>query len=126
MVDFGDFFIETRQNRRIGSAESNATRASQKAESLDKRVEYLEERLDRLSLISLALWTLLKDRGLTEQQLMERVQELDMRDGELDGRVKSGLINCPQCGRPLSQRHRTCLYCEFKLVADEAFDGVVR
>ena len=125
-MDIGDFFIESRQNRRIGSAESSAARASQKAESLDKRVEYLEERLDRLSLISLALWTLLKDRGLTEQQLMERMQELDLRDGVLDGRVQGGLINCPQCGRPLSQRHRKCLYCDYKLVADDAFDGVVR
>ena len=120
-------FFGLHQNMRIASAEAQATIGARKAESAERRIEFLEDRVDRLALLNLALWTLLQEReGLTEDELQQRVQELDLRDGKLDGRVQSGVIECPQCNRPLSQRHRKCMYCEYELNGGAAFDSVVR
>jgi hypothetical protein len=112
---------------RAGLAEVKADRTAIHAEHVGRRLAELESRVDRLSLVNLALWTLLQERvGLTEDELMAKVQELDLRDGKLDGRMQSAITECPECSRPLSQRHRKCLYCDYKLEADDAFDGIVR
>ena len=69
--------------------------------------------VERLLMITEALWTMLKDEhGYTDDQLIQKVQEVDMRDGRLDGKVsKQGPSKCPQCGRAMSVRRPTCMYC---------------
>lgn len=115
------------QNYRIASAEADAALGTRKAESVERRLEHLEERVNRLSMLNLALWSLLEEKaGLTEEELLNRVQEIDLRDGKLDGKVQSGIIECPQCHRPLSQRHRKCMYCEYEFSGGHAFEDVVR
>ena len=114
-------------NARAGLAEVKADRSAMQTDHLGRRLVELESRVDRLSLVNLALWTLLQERtDLTEEALLNKVQELDLQDGKLDGRMQSTVIDCPQCHRPLSQRHRKCLYCDYKLEVDDAFDGIVR
>ena len=121
-----DLLYDIHQSRQIAEAKSQAAQGARQAERAEATVEELEERVDRLSLLSYALWSLLQERlGLSEAELQARVQELDLRDGKLDGRVASGIIDCPHCHRPLSQRHRRCLYCGFEKQG-EAFDSVVR
>ena len=110
-----------------GIAESRASRAAMDAEHLGRRLVDLENRVNRLALTSMALWTLLRERtGLSEEELMELVQEFDLRDGKLDGKMSVGITDCPSCQRPVSQKHRRCLYCDYPLEAVNAFDGVVR
>lgn len=115
------------QNSRIADAQAAAGQSQSKAERAEQRIEALEERVDKLSLLSYALWSLLEEKvGVTEAELMARVQELDLKDGKLDGRVASGIINCPHCDRPLSQRHRKCMYCGYELQGGDGFESVVR
>ena len=72
--------------------------------------------LDRLALVTEALWTLLRERaGLTDQQLVERIQEVDLSDGQLDGKVRRPPVDCPACSRKVSRRNRRCLYCGAEL-----------
>lgn len=70
--------------------------------------------LERLYMVTEALWGMLKETGkFTNDDLIERVAEIDLRDGKLDGQntIKAGPTVCPQCERVM-QRHRpTCLYC---------------
>ncbi len=76
------------------------------------RTRQLEARLDALTLMSMAMWSLLEEKlGVTEAELAKRVEEIDLRDGKLDGRVSPTLAECPSCGRRMSARHRHCLYC---------------
>lgn len=118
---------DIRQNARIADAEAVAGRSNSKTESVAQNVEDLEERIDKLTLLNYALWSLLEEKiGLTEAELLDRVQELDLKDGKLDGRVSSGVINCPHCNRPLSQRHRKCMYCGYELHGGGGFESVVR
>ena len=87
----------------------------------------LEARVDKLTLICMALWTLLKDAtNLTDEQLAQRVKEIDLSDGRLDGKISHTVHNCPKCNRVLSQKHKRCLYCGYELPQKESgpFDEV--
>jgi len=74
--------------------------------------EHLEARLERAAMTIEAMWSLLRDRlGVTDAELVERIVELDLSDGVLDGRVRRGALECPACGRKIPRRHPRCLYC---------------
>jgi len=76
-------------------------------------VEEVQHEIERLLMITEALWTIMKEEhGYSDDELIERIALIDMRDGKLDGRVKkSGVLHCPNCGRTISKRHPKCLYC---------------
>lgn len=122
-----DLLRDIHQNGRIADVKATAEYTAYQAERAAGKIEDVEERLDKLALLNYALWSLLKERlGVSEAELLERVQELDLRDGKLDGRINGVVINCDDCQRPLSRRHRKCLYCGFELKVDDAFGDVVR
>ena len=76
----------------------------------------LDEQLGRLTLACTAMWTLLRQRlGVTDQELLEAIQEVDLRDGVLDGQYKPPALACPRCGRRNNHRRGTCMYCEARL-----------
>lgn len=88
-----------------GHAGADARRALQVNEELERRVE-------RLSLMTEALWTLLRERlGLTDEELLSMAEEIDLSDGKLDGRVNRTSSACTSCGRMVSARHVKCIYC---------------
>lgn len=88
------------------SARAEARRA--RSESL-----YLENQVERLLMITEALWEMLKEQhGYTDEELTTRVQNIDLRDGVLDGKVAKGKVDtCHSCKRKLSYRHTMCIYC---------------
>lgn len=69
--------------------------------------------IERLMLITEALWNILKEQhGYADDELVRRVLEVDMRDGRIDGRVASRPPeDCPHCSRPVPSDRRYCLYC---------------
>jgi hypothetical protein len=79
----------------------------------------LENRLNKIELIAEALWNLLKDKtDLTDNDLMDMVTEVDLQDGQLDGKAtKIPFVECSQCHRKSNKSHYKCLYCgqEFKV-----------
>ena len=78
-------------------------------------IDQLEHRLEQQALVSRALWELLKKHsGLEERDLVAKVAEIDLRDGSLDHRLKSPLLDCPNCGNKVNARRRVCAYCGFK------------
>jgi len=94
------------------------------AETLRDRNVTLERRVERLNLVCQALWTLCRDRlKFTEDDLARRVQDLDLADGRLDGRVAPG-IECASCKRVFSRRRRLCLYCGTTRKDVSPFDAV--
>ena len=93
--------------------------------SPQEKIQWLEDRLDRLPLISMAMWELVRERAeLSEEDLMTKVQEIDLRDGQADGKVTPQVKHCPQCDRVMSPRHQRCLYCGGSIESDTAFDKV--
>ncbi len=112
------------------SAESKRMMAQARAAGSSKRterdVQFLEDRFERLSLVCMAMWSLLQDKtGATEEDLLERVHTIDMMDGRVDGKAtKVGVVQCHKCDRPMSERHLRCIYCGADKRASSAFDRV--
>ena len=122
-----DPFIFGHDEAGIGSlgAEASAARAASAAGSAKREVTHLEDRLERLSLVCMAMWSLIQDKTkLTEQDLMERVKVIDLMDGMEDGKASRTVQKCRACDRVMSSRHRKCLYCGAKKLAQSAFDSI--
>ena len=88
-----------------------------------KTIETLSFEIERLLMITEALWTMLAEQhGFTEEELIRRIHEIDLRDERLDGRVApSPPSPCPHCGRPLEKRRPYCIYCG-QLVLRDPFE----
>ena len=77
----------------------------------------IHERVDRLVLVLDAMWSLLEESGFTDEQLQERIAQIDAADGQIDGRktlrptpcrgcsamVAVGLDSCQFCGTPVAE-----------------------
>jgi hypothetical protein len=85
----------------------------------------LEDRLERLALICMGMWSLLQSTtDLTEEDLVERVREIDLMDGVVDGKITHQVCRCGRCDRPMSSRHTRCIYCGSEQLVACAFDSV--
>ncbi|MEM6459921.1 MAG: hypothetical protein AAF710_11085, partial [Planctomycetota bacterium] len=76
--------------------------------------------------VCMAMWSLLQDKtDLTEADLLERVQTIDLMDGQADAKAgKAGVTRCAECDRPMNDRHLRCIYCGAERPAGSAFDRV--
>jgi hypothetical protein len=74
-----------------------------------------------LTLMNQALWELLRDHAaLQEEDLIARIESIDLRDGVLDGRIGVAVAACPACGRPNRSQRPCCLYCGVSISASES------
>jgi len=106
-----------------GSSSSGSQSGSGAA--ADATLEDLQERVDTLILINMAMWSLLRDKnGLNEEDLMTKVREIDLMDGVEDGKVTKHVAKCTQCERVMSPRHKRCVYCGAERLDATAFDNV--
>ena len=72
----------------------------------------LEEKLDRLGLISRAMFELLQETsGFSEERLSAKVVEIDTRDGQADGKMTPRSKRCPKCDAMMSPKFGRCLFC---------------
>ena len=72
----------------------------------------LHDRIDQLLLVNSAMWELLAEKtGLTENDLVAKVAEIDARDGVADGKLTYTPVKCPQCQRTIFPKQEKCLYC---------------
>jgi hypothetical protein len=101
-----------------------ATPSGTHREAMEAKTGHLERRLEKLTLVCQALWTLLRERtGVTDEDLAHRVREIDLTDGRLDGRMAPA-FTCERCGRVTARRHGRCLYCEAPRQGNSPFEGV--
>ncbi len=93
-------------------ARHTANRASSDARRAQTSTQELEARLERLALMTEALWTIVRNRmDVTDDELAAMAREIDLSDGKLDGRVRRASSECRGCGRMVGRRHPRCLYC---------------
>jgi hypothetical protein len=83
-------------------------------------VERLRIDVERLFMISEALWRLLKEKhGYSDEQFEDLVTQIDMEDGRLDGRVApTEKPNCPKCDAKLSGGRPVCIFCGTQIIQD--------
>ena len=100
------------QQRQIGKARQSAAQAENSATRTQNEVEELERVVESLMLSCQAMWELLREQGnLTDEILLKRMQDVDLRDGRRDGRMGTKPSTCPACSRPNNPRHERCVYC---------------
>lgn len=107
-----EFYQQSQINsvsRKADEASRTADRASEKA---GKVLHQLEAKVDGLALTCQALFEILQSQsGVTEEQLAQKMEEIDLRDGTKDGRISPAKKVCSQCGRRASPNRGNCLYC---------------
>jgi hypothetical protein len=93
-------------------AAASASSAATDAREAKAATESMQHDIDRLLMITEALWGFLKQQhGYSDEDLVQAIKEIDMRDGMLDGRAKRGPVTCPACGRANSGKRPMCIYC---------------
>jgi len=103
---FHNAYKEGMEGARVG-AQSGARDA-------ERRANEAETRADRLALLCEAMWTLVAEKtGLTDEQSIDRINEIDLHDGKLDGKkiVDQGPLRCYECNRAVAARFAKCMYC---------------
>jgi len=104
--------VAVAQTQAANAAARTGARAESKTVVLQRRAKILEANLAKSLMICEALWEMLKEQhGLTDRQLQEKIYEIDMRDGILDGKHQRKAVECPNCRHIVSPRHPACLYC---------------
>jgi hypothetical protein len=71
----------------------------------------VNERVDRLLLVVDAMWSLLEEGGYTDEQLKERIEQIDSSDGVVDGRRRPQGRHCRECGTKVPADLPTCQFC---------------
>ena len=101
------------QMARTNRAQSAGERAARVAGDVRTQNEAITCDVEKLFMITEALWTILKEeRSYSNDKLIKKIQEIDLRDGKLDGKVaKQQNPSCPKCKHALMGKHPVCLYC---------------
>ena len=127
MIDFiWDLF---QQSQISGLSESQRSKArhdsyqDSKISMAGHDMRDLVQRHEQLKLVTMAMWTLLKEHsGLTENDLRKYIEQVDLMDGKLDGRINTkGQCKCSGCQRTLLTTALACPYCGTPLKRKSAF-----
>ena len=114
-MHFGAFSVAglaAQESFAAGTASRDSLDAKHAARQAQSQVRFIEANLAKALMINEALWELIRDKlKLTEDDLNNKLYEIDMRDGQLDGKNQRPVSDCPKCRRKVSARHPACLYC---------------
>ena len=92
-----------------GQAAHDVTEAKFDASEAMSEADLLKHDIDRLMMLTEALWTFLKkEHGYADDDLAKAVGAIDLRNS---GAAKDAQEKCPACGRMVSAHRQLCLYC---------------
>ena len=93
-------------------AKLSAREAQVDARQTELQQRELKLQVDRLTLAAMAMAEILRDRlGVSEHEIEAKITEIDLRDGQLDGKVRAPAQTCGSCQRRNGTSRRACLYC---------------
>jgi len=92
-----------------GQAAHDVVEARADAGAAKSEADLLKHDIDRLMMITEALWAFLKKQhGYSDDDLGKAISAIDLRHS---GAAKEAQEKCPSCGRMVSAHRRICLYC---------------
>ena len=112
-IMFYPSLIGTGMGTSTSYALTTATQAENAAREAKTEIEHSKHDIDRLLLITEALWGLIKQQnGYTDDVLVKLIQDIDHRKSTATGvAIKDPPIACPNCGRPNMAARNFCMYC---------------
>jgi hypothetical protein len=91
------------------SASLEAVQARADAKQAQTSVDLMQHDIDRLLMITEALWLFVKTQhGYSDEDLVKVITEIDQRDSQSPKHVP---VTCPGCGRVNSGKRSVCIYC---------------
>jgi hypothetical protein len=109
--------------RNVTRAAGLAASAAQFQAQPQSKLMEVNDRLDRMTLVIEAMWSLMMDQGLTNDDLRRRIEELDAADGSVDGRKVSAAHQCPQCEAMVGRGVGHCQFCGYEVGESSPFTG---
>lgn len=82
------------------------------------RVEDLNERIDKLLIIVRGMWALMEEQGMSAEDLIRKIEEIDMSDGVDDDMVRANALDCPSCDSKVAPGLKNCQFCGAEVIAD--------
>ena len=113
------------QQGQISSNKAKAEGAVSLAVTAGTGVANLQGQIDTLVLANQAMWELLSTQlGVTESDLVKKMNEIDLRDGKQDGKIsaqRETTTQCGDCGHKIGKRRSNCYWCGAKLETGSPF-----
>lgn len=109
-------------HRMMAKAAAMPSMSSMSSLSVEQHIAELEQRIDRLVVLSEAMWEILSANGHTDEELMAKIEEIERRAAESATRV----ISCRTCGArllPADERCQTCGATGPAATSGDPFDG---
>jgi hypothetical protein len=96
-----------RQSARLAAAAGAAAASGAQRDDIYE----LHDRVDRLTLVVAAMWSLLQEQGMDEQALADRIRQMDEADGSADGKMTQQATDCSSCGAKVGAGLDKCQFC---------------
>jgi hypothetical protein len=108
-----EYFLGYAMGQQTASRAASLARSAAVADGTlhTNRIEDLHERVDKLLMIVRAMWGLMEEQGMTPEQLMAEIDELDLQDGVDDDQARSKVVECPSCQSKVAPNLRACQLC---------------
>ena len=117
-----EFIWNIHQEKRLQEVKSTARHSQDELSRYKQKIEELEFSLSRITLASQAMWEVLRARaGVTDTELLAKMNEIDLRDGVKDGRMTANVVTCPRCARKLNTKSARCIYCGTTMTKPHVF-----
>lgn len=126
LVDLAPVGLEIEQRGRVEQVAALQADSYRRLAGTQDRLRDLEQRYERMRLVTAALWQLLKSHtGLTDVDLKQYIEKVDLADGKLDGKIdrKLGAMDCPHCKRRILKSAAVCPWCKGQLRSGDAFEA---
>lgn len=79
---------------------------------LRRQVVVLDQQMNKVMLAVEALVELLSEREILHRDdVLQRMEDIDLRDGKADGKITRAIVECADCKRPIGPTSKCCLYC---------------
>ena len=101
------------QSCQISRNRDLATSARDKSQSSARDVYQLERKVEKLMMLTEALWGVIKkEHDLKDDDLERMLEEIDLKDGKLNYKVaKTGPVKCEKCRKTIQNGLSKCMYC---------------
>jgi hypothetical protein len=126
LIDTYPNSLDIEQRARVEQVAALEADSYRRLTGTQDRLQLLEQRYERMKLVNVALWQLLKAHtGLTDADLKQYIEKVDRADGKLDGKIarKGGAMDCPHCNRRILKTHVVCPWCSERLQTGDAFEA---
>lgn len=120
-----DFLWDAGQDAQLHETRRQIAKSEETAIDAKAKTTLLEQRLARLTLVTEALWEIVKhETGRKDADLIAIMSDLDLSDGKRDGKHRQPAATCHKCGRIFQRSHARCIYCNTPNREASAFDGL--